>query len=71
MSLSKKLGLRIRTARLKLGLSQEGLAERAELHRTYIGMVERGERNLTLVNLGRICTGLRITISELTKGIDE
>ena len=71
MSLSRKLGQRIRSARSKLGLSQEGLAEKAGLHRTYIGMVERGERNLTIINLGRVCMGLRTTISELTKGIDE
>ena len=48
--LSSKFGLRVRTLRKTLGISQEELAERAGVHRTYIGMIERGEKNVTLSN---------------------
>ncbi len=53
---------RLRTAR---GLSQEQLAELTGFHRTYIGMVERGERNLSLSNAGVFADVFEITISEL------
>ena len=44
-------GLKVQRLRKEQGLSQEKLAERADLHRTYIGMIERGERNITLLNI--------------------
>lgn len=47
------------------GLSQEKLAEKAGLHRTYIGMVERTERNPTLVSIHKIAEGLNVDIKEL------
>jgi transcriptional regulator with XRE-family HTH domain len=56
-----RMGLAIRDLRNQLNLSQENLAEHANLHRTYIGAVERGERNVTLLNLFRIATALRTT----------
>ena len=59
-------GSRVRKERLKLGISQEELAARAGLHRTYIGMIERGEKNITLINIGKIAGALGLTISELT-----
>lgn len=60
-----KLGKRIREERLRRGLSQEELAELADVHRTYIGMVERGEKNITLLNIERIAAALKIPVDEL------
>jgi transcriptional regulator with XRE-family HTH domain len=57
----KHLGQAISTLRLKLGISQEELAYRARLHRTYIGAVERAERNVTIVSLYRIASALGIS----------
>lgn len=58
---------RVRTLREAQGISQEKLAERAELHRTYIGMVERLERNPSLVCIHKIAKGLGVHITELFK----
>ncbi|HFO1191789.1 TPA: helix-turn-helix domain-containing protein, partial [Pseudomonas aeruginosa] len=44
----------VRRKRLELGFSQEELAERADVHRTYVGMLERGEKNVTIYNIERI-----------------
>lgn len=60
-----KFGQRIRDERKKLGLSQEELADRAGLHRTYIGMVERAEKNITLLNMQKIATALNVNINSL------
>lgn len=62
-------GTRIREARQAKGFSQETLAEKAGLHRTYIGTVERGERNPALVNLVRIADALSVDLSTLTEGL--
>ena len=64
----KKFGDRIRYLRLMRKLSQEQLAELCELHRTYIGGIERGERNVSLRNIIRIASALEVTISELFEG---
>lgn len=53
-------GARVRTERERLGLSQEAFADLVGLHRTYIGGVERGERNLGLLNILRIAHGLGV-----------
>ena len=58
-------GTRVSTLRRIKGLSQQQLAHRAGLHRTYIGGVERGERNVSLINIGRIAVGLGVTITAL------
>lgn len=58
-------GERVRSRRQELGLSQEKLAERAGLDRTYIGGVERGERNVALVNIYRIAQALGVKPSKL------
>ncbi len=55
----------VRNARKAKGLSQEELAEKAGLHRTYIGMIERGEKNLTLSNIFKIAQALETSMSEL------
>jgi len=62
-----EFGKRVRQERLKLGLSQEELADKAGLHRTYIGMIERAEKNLTLLNVNKIAQALGLSISKLTK----
>ena len=58
-------GIAVRNLRLRLGLSQEALAHRANLHRTYIGSVERGERNITLNNIHAIAIALETNASRL------
>lgn len=65
--LSKKFGERVRTLRNALGLSQEKLAEKAGVHRTYIGMIERGEKNITLSNIEKIASALGVSVDTLFK----
>jgi transcriptional regulator with XRE-family HTH domain len=64
-SILKKFGKMIRNKRIELGLSQEELGWRSGLHRTYIGMIERGEKNITLLNIEKLCNGLSIKISDI------
>ena len=61
----KQFAQRVRTLREAQGISQEKLAERAGLHRTYIGMVERLERNPSLVCIHKISNGLGVHVTEL------
>ena len=61
----KSFGARVRAKRGLLGISQEELADRCGLHRTYIGGVERGERNPTLLTMYRIAKALGVGIREL------
>ena len=63
--LRTRFGRRVRELRLAAGLSQEELAERAGLHYTYVGGIERGERNLGLLNIERMAAGLGISLAEL------
>ncbi|EKI3521046.1 helix-turn-helix transcriptional regulator [Escherichia coli] len=65
----KLLGESIKKARTLLGISQEELAFRSMLHRTYISSVERGERNISFLNLIKIAKALEISPSELIEGI--
>jgi ribosome-binding protein aMBF1 (putative translation factor) len=62
-------GKRVRTRRLDLGMSQEALAERSGLHRTYIGSLERGERNVALLNILRLADALDMDPAELVRGL--
>jgi len=59
----------VRRLRLELGLSQEELAERAGVHRTYVGMLERCEKNVTIYNIERIADALGIEAAELLKEV--
>ena len=61
----KKFGKKVREERLKQNLSQEKLAEKAGLHRTYIGMIERGEKNITLTNIVKIASALNLEAKDL------
>jgi transcriptional regulator with XRE-family HTH domain len=65
LNLRIRFGRVIRDLRKKQGLSQEELAEKAGLHRTYIGMIERGEKNITLENIDKIAKALNVQIEEL------
>ena len=58
---------KVRSERKKLGISQEELASRADVHRTYIGMIERAEKNITLENIEKICNALNLNVSEFFK----
>ncbi|WP_017304164.1 helix-turn-helix domain-containing protein [Spirulina subsalsa] len=60
-----QFGEKVRAKRLEQGLSQEELAEKANVHRTYIGMVERAEKNITLLNIAKIANALNISIAHL------
>jgi len=64
-----KFGKRVREERVKQNLSQEELAEKAGVHRTYIGMIERGEKNITLDNIRKLSEALGIKLSNLLHGI--
>jgi transcriptional regulator with XRE-family HTH domain len=60
-----KFGERVREKRLEQGLSQEELAVKAGVHRTYIGMIERAEKNITLSNIEKVAKALDISITNL------
>lgn len=60
-----KFGQKVREERAKLRLSQEDLARRAGVHRTYIGMIERAEKNITLGNIEKIARALNIKSNNL------
>ena len=60
-----KFGKRIQEERMKRGLSQERLGELAKVHRTYIGMIERAERNITLTSMEKIAKALKVKVGDL------
>jgi transcriptional regulator with XRE-family HTH domain len=65
----KKFGKRIRGLRQTHGFSQEDFADKCGLHRHYMGAVERGERNITFEGAASIAKALKISLSELFKGV--
>lgn len=67
LPLRKKFGTRVRELRKRLGLSQEELGFKSNIHRTYVGAVERGEQNVSLDNIGRLAKHLKVSLSELFK----
>lgn len=69
-TISAVVGQRIRTYRQKANMTQEDLAEQADLHYTYIGQVERGEKNLTLSSLEKILDALNMSFSDFFEGFE-
>jgi transcriptional regulator with XRE-family HTH domain len=66
-SISLKVGIKIRELRIQQGLTQQELAFKAGLYRSYIGQIERAEKNITLVNLEIIAVALEVDIKDLLK----
>lgn len=64
-----QFGRNVKKHRQMLRISQEELAFKADLHRTYIGMIERAEKNITLVNIEKIAKALGVNINELIKQV--
>jgi len=64
----RAIGDRLRERRVELKLTQAELARRCDLHRTFIGSVERGERNLSILNLRQIARAVRTPIGQLIDG---
>jgi transcriptional regulator with XRE-family HTH domain len=61
----KIFGDKVKSIRKQKGMSQEHLADLANMHRTYIGMIERAEKNITLINIEKIAKALEINIKDL------
>lgn len=70
-NISKQLGKVILAHRKKNNFSQESLAHKAGVHRTYMGMIERGEKNITLSNLEKISKALDVKLSEIFQEIEK
>lgn len=64
-TIEKQFGEKVRELRLARNLSQEGLAFKAGMHRTYLGSIERGERNPSLKNIAGIANALNVTLAQL------
>jgi transcriptional regulator with XRE-family HTH domain len=64
-----RFGRALRRRREKLGVSQEAFADMCQLDRTYIGGIERGERNVALVNIEKIARTLKLTLADLFRGV--
>lgn len=65
-----KFGTRVRQLRKERNLSQEELSYKADLHRTYIGMIERAEKNITLLNIEKIAKALNLEVKDLFVGVE-
>ncbi len=61
----ERFGKKLRSVRTGKGISQEELAQRAGLHRTYVSSVERGERNISLANIGKLASALGVRMGDL------
>jgi len=64
-----EFGKKVKLERENLGLSQEKLAEKAGVHRTYIGMIERAEKNISLLSIQKLSNALGISLRELFREI--
>jgi len=60
-----QFGKRVREERMKRGYSQERFGELAKVHRTYVGMIERAEKNITLTNMEKIARALKLKVNDL------
>ncbi|MCF2620388.1 helix-turn-helix transcriptional regulator [Oscillibacter valericigenes] len=69
MTIARELGERLRAYRTQRGWSQEELAERADLHTTYIGQLECGEKNATIESISKVAAALNISLSKLFENI--
>ena len=69
ITIQERLGQRVKALRVKKGWSQEKLAELTGFHRTYIGMVERGERNISLQNIYSLSKQFGLSLEELFKDL--
>jgi len=69
-AVQQALGQRIRELRSRRGLSQEEFADICGLHRTYMGSIERGERNLTIISILTVAQHLEMTVSKLLSGLE-
>lgn len=67
-SILSRFGERVKKLRKERGWSQEELGNRAGLHRTYIGSIERSERNISLLNIERLAKALNVKLAELISG---
>lgn len=64
-SIQKKFGSRVRILRKKAGFSQESFADKCGFHRTYMGCIERGEKNITIANIEKIANAFDLKIKDL------
>lgn len=69
--IAKSIGIRIRNYRNQLGISQDKLAELSGCHPTYIGQIERGEKNATIESIAKIALALNISLSRLFEKIED
>lgn len=67
----ERFGTAVKFRREEMGLTQEDLAEKARIHRTYLSDVERGTRNLSLVNIERLAVALAMTLPELFSKVEQ
>jgi len=67
----ERFGSAVRSRREALGLTQEAFAERAGIHRTYLSDVERGTRNVSLLNVERVAEALAMKVSELFRAVEQ
>jgi transcriptional regulator with XRE-family HTH domain len=66
----ERFGFAVKAKREELGLTQEDLAELAKIHRTYLSDIERGSRNLSLINIERLARALKMSISALFQAVE-
>jgi transcriptional regulator with XRE-family HTH domain len=67
----ERFGYAVRLRREEMGLTQEDLADRANIHRTYLSDLERGTRNVSLINIDRLAAALELPASELFKRMEK
>jgi len=70
-TLQERIGNTLRKQREAKGISQEAFADQVHMHRTYYSAIERGEKNLTLATLHRVCSGLGLQIWEVVKNAED